>query len=112
MQAADVMVFPSLFEGFRVTLVEAQAAGLPVLMADTVTEEVILTDLVQSLPLSVLYGRTGRRKPVRWRLAKAGKRRGRTRVEYVSRNGYDAAAKCGEAGLPFLSAKAIKTGSS
>lgn len=51
MQAADVLLFPSLFEGLPVTLVEAQAAGLPVLMSDTVTREVILTDLVRTLSL-------------------------------------------------------------
>ncbi len=52
MQAADAVIFPSLFEGIPLTLIEAQAAGLPVLMADTITEEVALTDLVRALPLS------------------------------------------------------------
>lgn len=52
MYAADGVIFPSLFEGLPVTLVEAQAAGLPVLMADTITREVILTDLVKTMPLS------------------------------------------------------------
>lgn len=51
MMASDAMIFPSLFEGLPVTLVEAQAAGLPVLMSDTVTDEVILTDLVQTMSL-------------------------------------------------------------
>lgn len=51
MMAGDAMIFPSLFEGLPVTLVEAQAAGLPVLMSDTVTDEVILTDLVQTMSL-------------------------------------------------------------
>jgi len=52
MQAADGMILPSLFEGLPVTLVEAQAAGLPVLMSDVVTREVILTDLVETMPLA------------------------------------------------------------
>ncbi len=52
MQAADGMLFPSLFEGLPVTLIEAQAAGLPVLMSDRITKEVILTDLVKEMPLS------------------------------------------------------------
>lgn len=52
MAAADAVVFPSLFEGLPVTLVEAQAAGLPILMSDVVTDEVVITDLVQTLPLS------------------------------------------------------------
>lgn len=51
MMASDAMIFPSLFEGLPVTVVEAQTAGLPVLMSDTVTDEVILTDLVRTMSL-------------------------------------------------------------
>ncbi len=53
MQAIDVFVFPSLYEGLPVTMVEAQAAGLPCLISDKVPPECILTDgLVDILPLS------------------------------------------------------------
>ena len=53
MQAMDVFVFPSLYEGLPVTMVEAQAAGLPCLISDKVPPECILTDgLVDVLPLS------------------------------------------------------------
>lgn len=52
MQAADVFLFPSLYEGLPVTVVEAQAAGLPVVMSDTITEEVLLTELVKVCPLT------------------------------------------------------------
>lgn len=51
LQGMDVLVFPSLYEGLPVTLVEAQAAGLPVVMSDTVTREIILTDLIQQCSL-------------------------------------------------------------
>ena len=37
---ADVLLFPSLYEGFPITLVEAQANGLPVVCSDSITREV------------------------------------------------------------------------
>ena len=53
MQAMDVFVFPSLYEGLPVTMVEAQAAGLPCLISDKVPSECILSDgLVDVLPLA------------------------------------------------------------
>lgn len=51
LQAADIFVFPSRFEGMPVTMIEAQAAGLPCIKSDTVTNECVVTDLVQSLPI-------------------------------------------------------------
>ncbi len=50
-QAADIFFLPSLFEGLPVTGVEAQAAGLPCVLSDTITREVVFTDLVRYLPL-------------------------------------------------------------
>ena len=46
LQAMDVFVFPSLYEGLPVTMVEAQAAGVPCLISDRVPSECIITDLV------------------------------------------------------------------
>ncbi|MDY2938252.1 MAG: glycosyltransferase family 1 protein [Fusicatenibacter sp.] len=43
LQVMDVFVFPSLYEGLPVTLIEAQAAGLPCVIADHITEECIVT---------------------------------------------------------------------
>lgn len=51
LQAADIFVFPSIFEGLPVTLIEAQAAGLPCIKSDTVSDECVVTDLVTSLPI-------------------------------------------------------------
>lgn len=51
LQAADIFAFPSIFEGLPVTMIEAQAAGLPCIKSTTVTDECIVTDLVTSLPI-------------------------------------------------------------
>lgn len=51
LQAMDVFVFPSKLEGLPVSLVEAQAAGLPCVLSDRVSEETAITDLVQFVPL-------------------------------------------------------------
>ena len=39
LQAMDVLMLPSLFEGVPVTGIEAQAAGLPCIMSTNVSEE-------------------------------------------------------------------------
>lgn len=44
MSCFDVLIFPSIFEGLPLTLIEAQAAGLPCLISDTITKEVIVSD--------------------------------------------------------------------
>lgn len=52
LQASDVFLFPSTREGLPVSVIEAQAAGLPVLMSDSVTSECAVTDLVRTMSLS------------------------------------------------------------
>ncbi|UOR13801.1 glycosyltransferase family 1 protein [Halobacillus amylolyticus] len=52
LQAYDLFVFPSLHEGLPVTLIEAQNAGLPCIIADTITSEVDMgLNLVRRLSL-------------------------------------------------------------
>lgn len=51
LQAMDVFVFPSIYEGLPVSVIEAQAAGLPCLISDKVPIECKKTDLVTQLPL-------------------------------------------------------------
>ena len=52
MQAMDIIMLPSLFEGLSIVAVEAQTAGLPVYASDSISEEHRMTDLVHFLPLA------------------------------------------------------------
>ncbi|MBI9014105.1 MAG: glycosyltransferase family 1 protein [Clostridiales bacterium] len=47
----DCFLFPSLNEGFPVTLIEAQANGLECIISDTITKEIAQSDLVTFISL-------------------------------------------------------------
>jgi len=51
MQAADVLVMTSFFEGLTVVGIEAQASDLPLLLSDTVTKELELLPSTQFISL-------------------------------------------------------------
>lgn len=84
MQAMDAFLLPSFFEGFSVTLVEAQAAGLPCVVSDTVSKEVKITDLVEFVPLS--------KSPEEWAKIVLEKTQSTNRRDYseeVTKAGFD-----------------------
>lgn len=51
LSAMDVFAFPSLYEGMPLSIIEAQANGLPIVISDKVPRDVFLTDLI--VPLSL-----------------------------------------------------------
>lgn len=53
-QAMDIFVMPSLWEGLPVVMLEAQAAGLPLLVSDNITYEAKCTEQTEYLSLD--YG--------------------------------------------------------
>ena len=52
LQAMDLFLFPSLYEGLPVVGIEAQAAGIWVLASDTISPELKITDKVHWMSLS------------------------------------------------------------
>ncbi len=51
LQAMDVMLFPSLFEGLPNVVIEWQIAGLPCIISDKITKECGVSNLVNFLPI-------------------------------------------------------------
>lgn len=55
MQAMDVFVFPSKYEGLGLVIIEAQAAGLQCIVSDSIPEEVYITEYVHQVGLRDLH---------------------------------------------------------
>ncbi len=55
--AADLLMFPSEFEGLGIVVLEAQTAGLPVLASSCIVDEVCFTDHIERIDLD---------KPEKW----------------------------------------------
>ncbi len=52
LSAVDIFLFPSIFEGLPVSVVEAQCSGLQVITSDTISKDTVITDLITRMPLS------------------------------------------------------------
>lgn len=50
--AMDILIFPSLHEGFPLTLIEAQASGVKILCSDRVSLQTNITNYMDFIPLS------------------------------------------------------------
>lgn len=84
LQGMDVFVMPSLYEGFPVTGVEAQATGLPCVFSDTITREAKILEAVEYLPLDAPL-----RQWVDAILRLAGSTQRDACYEELARKGYD-----------------------
>lgn len=51
LQSADIFLFPSLYEGLPVTMVEAQSSGIKCFISDVIPQQCVLTDDVTALNL-------------------------------------------------------------
>lgn len=56
LSAMDVFAFPSLYEGMPLSVLEAQANGLPCILSDRIPKDVFLTDLLNPLSLEAEPG--------------------------------------------------------
>lgn len=52
LQALDLFLLPSVWEGLGICLIEAQTAGLPCVVSDAIAPEAIVTENVYKLPLA------------------------------------------------------------
>lgn len=91
MSAMDILVFPSLFEGLPLTLIEAQVSGLPIQMSDTITPNVVVTDgLVEAMSLNASASEWARRVYERVKESKDKKEIIREcQKEMIAQHGYD-----------------------
>lgn len=83
MQAMDVFLFPSLFEGFGIAALEAQAAGLPAVVSKRIPPECMITDCISSLELDF--------SAEIWanRLIEAAKNERKNRFSEIKKAGFD-----------------------
>lgn len=81
MQAMDTFVFPSVYEGLSVVLIEAQASGMPVFVSDSTTQEVAYSPYIKFLSLrqgpaewadEIIARGTVERKDMKEKIRKAG----------------------------------------
>ena len=82
-QVMDIFVMPSLFEGLPLVGVEAQANGLPCIVSDSISEEVLITSNIKMLSL--------KRQAQEWaqEVIKTNTERNLCAREEIIRAGYD-----------------------
>lgn len=87
LQMFDVLLFPSVYEGLPVSLVEAQTSGLQCLISDRITDEVILTDCARNYSIDLGVESWAKKAMEIMKLAKSTPRA--SRQEKIKEVGYD-----------------------
>ena len=52
MQAMDLFIMPSIYEGLPLTLIEAQASSLPCIVSDTINSGFLIDSLINKVSLN------------------------------------------------------------
>ena len=52
LSAIDCFLFPSIFEGIPLTLIEAQANGVPIIMSNTISDKVLINSNCNRISLN------------------------------------------------------------
>ena len=85
MSCFNVLVFPSVFEGLPLTLIEAQASGLPCLVSDTIIDDVIVTE-------NLVEMESIKKSPREWAIKAVEMAKNKERIcqfENIAQKGYD-----------------------
>lgn len=86
LQAFDIIVFPSLFEGFSFAMLEMQASSLPIVCSDVIPSEINLTGDVCFLSLNESPAIWADKV---WEIKESYKRISKNGAKIVSEKGYD-----------------------
>lgn len=90
LQAIDFFVFPSVFEGLPVVLIEAQAAGLPIFASSTISKAVKITSNFEFISLAESSETWANRILEKEKLLRQRK----NTTNEISVNGYDIVTEC------------------
>ena len=86
LQIFDLFLFPSVYEGLPVSMVEAQCSGLPCLISSSITDEIMLTDCVKQMDLKENVSEWAK---AAMEMLEAGKRKERySRQDEIRKAGY------------------------
>ena len=90
LQAIDFFVFPSVFEGLPVVLIEAQVAGLPIFASSTISKAVKITSNFEFISLAESSETWANRILEKEKLLRQRK----NTTNEISVNGYDIVTEC------------------